>query len=163
MRKTITIILTFLYLALHLTVPAFGAENTPLENKATSIADKLAEDTKEVVEVMFFNVPEKHQKSMKLVTAEIKKNKDGLFEVPLKSVQDMFDKKVVFIKHDKLKFSIREISIIKETSDFCFVEKNMMEKDEIVTEGSTFLKAGVTRMLSDHHHGHSHGPGGHTH
>lgn len=116
-----------------------------------------------VKNVIIFEVPEKQQKLMGLKTAKLSKNDKGSVMVPNVCIQEINGKTVILLSLGDNKFALREIKVDEKQDKNSLVTKNINEGETVITDGAAKLKAGVERMMSGHHHGHTHGPGGHTH
>ncbi|MFN0086849.1 MAG: efflux RND transporter periplasmic adaptor subunit [Blastocatellia bacterium] len=67
--------------------------------------------------------------------------------VPKSAVQTLGDERIVFVRIAPGSFQIRKLEIAGETGEWAYVSRGLAEGEEVVTEGSFFLRAEMGRSL----------------
>ena len=111
---------------------------------------------------MVFDVPETYQKVMELKIIPNQDDGSGAFSIPKSAIESIDDHDAIFLSLGNNQFALRFVTIDEDLGSHIVVRQNMVVGEMIVTEGSEKLKAGILRKTTGHH-GHTHGPGGHTH
>jgi hypothetical protein len=99
---------------------------------------------------------------MGLQSQHVHANDSGFFVLPKSALQTIDGHKTIFINLGNNQFAMRYIEVVQDSSDSIWIHKNLNSEDAVITVGTDKLKTGVLRKWKGHH-GHTHGPGGHTH